>query len=126
MKKLFYILLGAVSFSCATPNWSTTQFRIKQIWVVPGPTPVVSITTDEAIQTGLPYANNIYGFYLNESSGNEEMLRLAQAAYAGNLPINIYCDRQWGEISNFSTGATSPMVESVNRIRKLLTMTVNR
>jgi hypothetical protein len=114
MKIFFLILAATVSFSSAAPAW-VTGVLIKQIWIAPGPTPVVQISTDES-------TSNIYGFYLN-SNGNSNLLKLAEDAIAGNFYVKIYTDKNI--IRRYNTGLSAPDI-SVIAAGPLYTMAISR
>jgi hypothetical protein len=116
MKKIFLLLAAAVSLSSAAPGWVTDVF-IKQIWVLPGPTPVVTITTSE-----LP-ANFGYGFYLN-ANGNSNLLKLAEDAMAGNFSVKIYTDHANG-YTYFKPGLNAPYIADASAY-PLYSIAINR
>jgi hypothetical protein len=114
MKKLLLLLSAAVSFSSAAPAW-VTGVLIKQIWVAPGPTPVVQITTNEV-------SSNLYGFYLN-SNGNSNLLKLAEDAMANNLSVKFYADKPL--ILTYNTGLSSPDISAITA-EPLYDIAINR
>jgi hypothetical protein len=103
MKKILSALLAMASISSAAVGWGGSV-HVQEVWIAPGPTPVVRITTDES-------SGQYYAFYLN-STGHADMVKLAQEALAQNLYIKIYADR--GYSSGYNTGSSAPWVTSVS------------
>ena len=115
MKKLLLLLAGCASVASASIGW-TPSLHIKQIWVVPGPNPVVHLQMYEATE-------QYYCFYLNPP-GNDKLLKLAEDAFAGNWNVTLYADRNESS-THFYTGMSSPDVSDVMG-NPLFTLAINR
>jgi hypothetical protein len=115
MKKLLMLLVATASFTFAAPAW-TPPALVKEIWIVPGTTPVVRIMLDD----GAP--NPYYAFYLNEST--KETLNAAKDALNNNLSVKLYADKSLAPV--FLTGLAAPNVSQVSAVYPMYTLAFGR
>jgi hypothetical protein len=115
IKRALSLAALAVSISSAAPAWNAPA-RIKEIWIVPGTTPVVRIMMDD----GAP--NPYYAFYLNEST--KETLAAAKDALNNDLIVKLYADKALAPI--FTTGFTAPNVTQVSAVYPMYNLAFGR
>lgn len=115
IKRALSLAVLAVSISSAVPAWNAPT-RIKEIWIVPGTTPVVRIMFDD----GAP--NPYYAFYLNEST--KETLGIAKDALNNDLFVKAYADKALAPI--FTTGLATPNVAQVSAVYPLYNLAITR
>jgi hypothetical protein len=115
IKRALLLAALAVSISGAAPAWNAPA-RIKEIWIVPGITPVVRIMFDD----GAP--NPYYAFYLNAST--QETLGIAKDALNNDLLVKVYADKALAPI--FTTGLAAPNVTQVSAVYPMYNLAIGR
>jgi hypothetical protein len=115
IKRALSLAALAVSISSAVPAWNLPA-RIKEIWIVPGTTPVVRLMMDDGA------SNPYYAFYLNEST--RETLAAAKDALNNDLIVKIYADKALAPV--FITGLAVPNVTQVSAVYPMYNLSIGR
>jgi hypothetical protein len=115
IKRALSLAALAVTLSSAAPAWNAPA-HIKEIWIVPGITPVVRIMFDDGA------SNPYYAFYLNELT--QETLGIAKDAINNDLPVKAYVDKALAPI--FITGLSAPNVTQVSAVYPVYNLAIGR